>query len=301
MVESVLSMADRSERTTAVSAPSLPPQSVGECSVIIISGPDVGAKAVLKNQPLVIGRSEECDFTIDSESISRRHVKIDPAPGGGYVVRDLGSTNGTKVNQVKITDHPLEDGDLIKVGKAVLKFVAPGNPEGRYLQEMGERASADALTGVANRRQFDERLNAEAAKIAFSGASLSLILLDIDHFKQINDTHGHPTGDQVLVEVARLAGHCLRPGNVIARVGGEEFAILCPNTDLGAARSLAQMIRATVEHSTIEFEGTNIDVTVSIGVAAASLATGGGSAQDLYKAADAKLYEAKAAGRNCVR
>ncbi len=292
-------MTDRPERTTAIAAPSLPPQAGNACSVIVISGPCMGSKAELGTSPVVIGRLEECDFTIDSDSVSRKHVKIDPTPGG-YTLRDLGSTNGTKVNSVKVTDHQLVDGDLIKVGKAVLKFVAKGNPEGHYLQKMTERASEDPLTGVANRRQFDERLEAETAKIAFNAAPLSLILFDIDHFKQTNDQHGHPAGDHVLVEVARITSQCIRTGNVVARVGGEEFAVLCPGTDLEAARGLAQVIRSTIERAPMHFDGNAIAVTVSLGVAVASLASGG-SPTTLYKNADSKLYEAKNAGRNCVR
>ena len=284
---------------TAAIVPSERPTASG-AELVVISGPAMGAHFGLSGQRRFdIGRLPECDVTIDSESVSRHHAVVE-ATGDGYRVEDKGSTNGTLVNNVRVESAELKDGDLVKIGKAVLKFVASGNLEAAYLKNLVEMTSQDALTGLANRRQFDERLKAEVAKLAFGGSRVGLLLFDIDHFKRINDTFGHPAGDAVLQQLANALRSRVPAEGLLARVGGEEFGVIYPGAVLDAVAELAEILRASVEAEHFAFEGRHIPVTISLGAASGKP----GSVtkpEELYHLADAQLYAAKHAGRNCVR
>ena len=167
------------------------------------------------------------------------------------------------------------------------------------IDEVRRRASTDALTGLVNRRAFDEHLKRLLNETDRFGQPLALILADIDHFKNINDTWGHEAGDEVLRRVARKLTEGVRNVDVIARYGGEEIAILLPQTSVVGAADLADRLRHSVGVNPVKFKGEEISVTVSLGVASYpdSVRTRDG----LFQAADRALYEAKNAGRNCVR
>lgn len=286
------------ERKTLIFRPSERPKST-EASVVVIAGPSLGRQIVVGDAPIEIGRLSECALQLDIESVSRRHARIERAPDGHRLV-DLGSTNGTLVNGVKITQHPLRDGDHLKVGQAVLKYIAGGNIEAEYHRALEERAALDPLTGVANRRRFEDTLRQLLTRAVASSAAFSLILFDIDHFKRINDSFGHPAGDSVLKMLAGVVLGEVRSDDLLARVGGEEFAVLLPGASANTARTVAERIRAAVERGQFAFDGRPIPVTVSLGVATYEIGRGE-SGIDLYQRADARLYEAKHAGRNCVR
>jgi diguanylate cyclase (GGDEF)-like protein len=181
----------------------------------------------------------------------------------------------------------------------ILKFSYDDELEARYAQRMYDAALRDGLTGAFNRRYFDERLRAEVAFSQRHGASASLLLIDLDHFKRVNDTHGHLAGDQILTEFAQLVGRIIRAEDVLARYGGEEFGIVCRNTDLAQAAILAERVRHAAAKRIYRIEDRAIQVTVSLGVAAVPDAQIR-SAEQLVDAADAALYQAKAQGRNCV-
>ena len=163
-------------------------------------------------------------------------------------------------------------------------------------------AVKDALTGLLNRRRFDEVLEAEWRRAHRSEMVLSLLMLDVDHFKHLNDTHGHPFGDEVLKRFATvLAGRIQRSGSLVARYGGEEFAVLLPGTALADAAQLAELIRQQVESMTLGNEQTGlVRITISIGVACASDLAFNASSSMLVDMADRALYEAKRKGRNQV-
>jgi diguanylate cyclase (GGDEF)-like protein len=167
------------------------------------------------------------------------------------------------------------------------------------LEETSKRANTDALTGIANRRFFEERLEQALNESDRFGASVSLLVVDLDHFKRVNDTWGHEAGDLVLRKVSRLLAERVRTVDTVARYGGEEITILLPQTSIAGAVELADRLRRAVSSKTIAFQGTEITVTASFGVA--SYPETAASRDGLFPAADRALYDAKHSGRNCVR
>ena len=264
--------------------------------LLVLSGPRLGNRTVLADSPMEIGRGSNAGLVLDADSVSRRHAKIEPLESG-HRLTDLGSTNGTYVNGVRVKEHTLKDGDRVQIGKALLKYLAGGNIEGAYHEEVQRLMSFDALTGVHNKRHFDESL-----RVALSAAQtgpVSLLVLDIDHFKKVNDTYGHMAGDAVLCATANVVKNSVPSQYLFARVGGEEFAVLCPNTSLAQAKACAERIRVAVAENIPTFEEKRLPVTASLGVAEFKA----GSEEEpeaLYGRADEKLYQAKDSGRNRV-
>lgn len=200
-------------------------------------------------------------------------------------------------------DIRLANGEVIRSRCKALadggRMVTYGNVSDlvRSADEMADLAMKDALTGIFNRRHFTARLDSEWKRVRRYGRPLSLLLLDIDHFKSINDRYGHDVGDQVIVAIARLCGTTTRDSDVAARIGGEEFAILLPETDLDDARAAAERLRVAVAERPIASNAGPIAVTVSIGTAPAGQAA---DPADFMKRTDEALYAAKRGGRNCV-
>lgn len=211
---------------------------------------------------------------------------------------DLGSTNGTFVNEKRITQCELSDGDRPQIGKVLLKYIAGGNIEFAYHEEMQRLMRFDGLTGVHNKSDFEASLNAALSKTHAAPAPVSVIVFDLDHFEQVNDTHGHTAGDALLRQAAAAAQQVL-PDRLLARVGGDEFAVLCPGTGLDATLQTAERIRRAVEVGTFAFEGVAIPITASFGCAEFSSGSDK-SPQSLYERAWALLQAAKGAGGNRV-
>jgi len=264
--------------------------------LLVLSGPRLGNRTVLADSPIEIGRGSGAGLVLDADSVSRRHAKIVPVEGG-HRLFDLGSTNGTYVNGLRVKEHQLRDGDRMNIGKALLKYLAGGNIEGAYHEEVQRLMSFDALTGVNNKRYFDENLRVTLS--AAQTGPVCLLVLDIDHFKKVNDTYGHMAGDAVLCATASIVKASVPREFLFARVGGEEFAVLCPNTSLATAKACAERVRAAVAANRPTFEQRSLPVTVSLGVAEFTA----GSEEEpeaLYGRADEKLYQAKDLGRNRV-
>ena len=167
-----------------------------------------------------------------------------------------------------------------------------------YNVEITRLATIDALTELPNRRGFLEKCEIERARAQCYGHQLCLLMLDADRFKQINDTYGHDAGDEVLQSIASAFQKILGPNHYAGRLGGEEFAILTPNTDLMAATLIAERLRAEIASKTVLFKGQKITLTVSIGVT--SVLSGADSISRALHDADMLMYRAKQAGRNCV-
>jgi diguanylate cyclase (GGDEF)-like protein len=263
--------------------------------LVVIYGDELGKRIPLGGGAVEAGRSSECQIPIDQESVSRRHARFWWTESC-YRVKDLGSTNGTFVNDLLVSEHDLTDGDLVKVGRTILKFMSGSNIEASYHEEIYRMMTFDGLTQVYNKRYFHETLEREISRSRRYTRELGLVLLDIDHFKQINDTYGHLAGDAILKELASVVRWKLRREDVFARVGGEEFAILTPEVGLMGAREVAEKVRLVVEATSFRFEKHAIKATVSLGVA---VWRGGDDAADaLYQRADTGLYAAKEGGRN---
>ena len=268
-----------------------------EACLVVIYGEDLGRRIPLADEPVVIGRSSRCEVQIDQESVSRNHCRIS-YNGRGYGVRDLGSTNGTYVNDELVDTMDLRDGDQLKVGRTILKFIVGGNIEGQYHEEIYRLMTMDGLTQVHNKRYFDEMLKRELSRARRYERTFCLILFDIDHFKQINDTYGHLAGDAVLRQLGTVVRTHVRRDDIIARTGGEEFGIITPEVGLHGAVELAKKLNRLVDEQAFEFEGTRIAVTISLGVCEWDEAMQ--STQAIVQASDEKLYEAKRTGRNKV-
>ncbi|QSQ25745.1 GGDEF domain-containing protein [Pyxidicoccus parkwayensis] len=269
-----------------------------DAALVVIYGLDLGRKFDLTREETLIGRSSKADIQIDQESVSRNHAGITNTREG-VRIRDLGSTNGTFINDDLVEGTcSLRNGDLVKIGRTIFKFIAGGNIEAAYHDEIYRLTTMDGLTQIYNRRYFDEQLDRELSRSRRYERVLSMVLLDIDFFKKVNDTFGHLAGDSVLKQLASTVRTKIRREDVFARYGGEEFAILLPEVALGGTRQLAEKVRRLVEKQRFEFDKQHIPVTVSVGIA--TLEPQHREAGDLVRTADERLYEAKSSGRNRV-
>ena len=267
--------------------------------LVVLSGSNVGEMYRLEKDQVVIGRGDKVDLRLVDDGISREHVRISKDEGQ-IVLEDLGSTNGTYCNGQRVERHPLTEGDKILIGSTtILKFSYQDRLDEMFQRQMSESALRDGLTRAFNKRYFNDRIDSEFQYAVRHSAPLSLIFLDIDHFKKINDQHGHQAGDHVLAQLSTLVMSMLGEEETFARYGGEEFAIVARGVELGAAAALSERLRAAVEAHPFTFETTTLAVTISVGVARAPGA-GLTSSGDLVARADEAMYAAKRGGRNRV-
>ena len=253
---------------------------------------------MLDTTPIRIGRGTENHIVLDGDSVSRRHAHLEQRGPVWYGVDD-GSTNGTYVNDEQIVGQQLlANGDRVKVGPTIFKYLSGQDVEAQYHEEIYRMTIIDGLTQAHVKRYLLESLEKEIVRARRHVRDLSFIMFDIDHFKKINDVHGHLAGDFVLKELARIVQGRIRRDEVFARYGGEEFALVLPETNIEGAKALADGLREKVEQSSFTFQNETIRVTISIGVS--MLAEADKTATDLIRDADAKLYEAKRGGRNKV-
>ncbi len=297
-------MSDVEEKTRVTSI--LSPQQAeasgrGDCLVTIYAKDpaQLGKRYALEASPTTIGRGHDNHVVLDNDSVSRRHCHMERRPGLGWFAVDDGSTNGTYVNDDQISGAVrLRSGDRIKVGPSIFKYLSGTDVESLYHEEIYRITIIDGLTQAHNKRHLFEALEKEITRSRRYGRDLACIMFDIDHFKKVNDTHGHLAGDYVLKEVARVVRSRLRGEETFARYGGEEFCIVAPETPVDGARVLAEDIRRRVADSSFVFQGERIACTISCGVA--MLGEGDKDGVALIKAADEQLYVAKRSGRNRV-
>jgi len=274
---------------------------VGEDCLVIIHAPVqtvLGRRHVLDRPITSIGRGRDNDIVLPSDCVSRRHVQLEHRADALYVV-DLDSTNGTFINDdSKLTqEHRLRRGDQLTVGDTIFKFLSGSDVEAQYHEIVFRMAITDGLTNLSNRKQLDNLLTEEIPRAHRHGRDLALLMLDIDHFKTINDTYGHLTGDSVLRGLSSILQKRLRPNDKLGRYGGEEFCAILPETSLQSAVKIAEELRVMVASHSFNAEGKEIRVTVSIGAACLLPDM---EMEQLYKGADEKLYQAKRGGRNKV-
>jgi diguanylate cyclase (GGDEF)-like protein len=294
---------DEHDRTwTAV--PRLLSSSEKHAYLLVLAGPQFGAIFPLAaDRELLLGRREDADIQINDDGVSRRHASI-RVVGPGALVKDLGSANGTYVDGKRVPEARVEDGARIQVGgQTALKFIWADELEARHQVKLAEGALQDPLTGLYNRRHLDERLAIELAAAQRHKRPVSVLVIDIDLFKNVNDAHGHLAGDEALKMVAFVLRAAVRREDVLSRYGGEEFVVVARETPLEGARALAERIRRAVERSHCTWNGHELGVTVSIGVTVSLGLTEfvpGRSDHDVLIAADRALYLAKQGGRNRV-
>ena len=267
--------------------------------LVVLSGSNVGEMYRIEKDQVVIGRGDKVDLRLVDDGISREHVRL-VKDDGQIVLEDLGSTNGTYCNGQRVARQPLAEGDKILIGSTtILKFSYQDKLDEMFQRQMSESALRDGLTRAFNKRYFTDRIESEFQYAIRHRTPLSLIFLDIDHFKKINDVHGHPAGDYVLVELAKLAHASLRNEDIFSRYGGEEFAVVARGVELEPAAALSERLRAAVEAHAFKFGETSLPVTISVGVARAP-GPGMASSGDLVARADEAMYTAKRGGRNRV-
>lgn len=294
-------MSDPSEKTQRFEIAPLAKASTSRRGVLtVLGGPQAGTVLEIVEPALVFGRAADA-IGLDDPSLSRKHARFFRM-AGGFVVEDLGSTNGTFVDEKRISSPThLPDGAGVQLGKAtLLRFTLRDGAELEASQRTYEATVRDALTGLHNRAYLDERIAAELSFARRHGTPLSVIFIDADRFKLVNDTHGHAGGDAVLRALAAFIRGTLRTEDVAARYGGEELVLLLRGIEERGAFTVADRIRVGVEKLRIEHAGARIPVTVSIGISTQSKDRLYATGEELIEAADAALYRAKERGRNRV-
>jgi diguanylate cyclase (GGDEF)-like protein len=298
---------DDEEKTkvTRVTTRRAEPQAKGTASLVVVSVPfddavlaaEVGRRIPI-GRSVTIGRHPDNKLVLEQDEVSRRHAEVF-LDDGRVRVRDLGSRNGTLVNDQDLrgTIRTLVDGDRITVGTVILKFIE-SDTENKFHELIYRLKVEDALTGAHNKRYLMEFLEREVARASRHQGALSLVIYDVDHFKRINDTFGHLAGDAVLRESSGLVKEMVRREDCFARYGGEEFCLVLPDVRADGAAVLAERIRARIADHRFEFNGVHIPVTVSLG--SAQLPPDVHDCQAFLALADERLYRAKHAGRNRV-
>lgn len=265
---------------------------------VVITGAEAGRMFKVDSNELLIGRAMESGVRIVDDGVSRRHARVTRSPDGTISVIDLGSTNGTYVNGDRVQQRGLTDGDKIQIGTTtILKFSYQDSVEEEFLRRQYESATRDVLTDCYNKKYFLDHMPTEFAYARRHVQPLSLALCDIDHFKNVNDTYGHPFGDLVLKAVAEIMLKSVRAEDIVARWGGEEFALVMRDTGAEEAFIVAERIRRTIERRQFDHEGKPVGVTVSIGIATWTDDVEM-SLEQFVKQADDLLFDAKDKGRN---
>jgi len=267
--------------------------------LIVLAGSHVGEMFKVGEAPMVIGRSAGAQVRLQDDGISRQHCRVYMRDGAVFI-EDNDSRNGTYCNGVRITRHQLHDGDKIQVGRrTILKFTYNDRIDETFQRNMYDSALRDGLTNAYNKRYFVDRVANEFKFARRHATPLSLILIDLDHFKAINDEHGHVSGDNVLAEVARRIAGTIRSDDVFARFGGEEFAVICRAVPPADAALLAERMRAALIERPVTYKDTDFAITASFGVSGLPDHPFE-EAEQLLTAADDALYQAKNRGRDQV-
>ncbi len=290
-----------SEQVTAVTDVTKAPPDVlaADCLVVIYrrSGP-VGACIKLGSAPVRIGRGADNEIELDDEGVSRRHARLERMDQR-LVLMDVGSTNGTLLNGTELRGTAeLRNGDHVKIGSTIFKYLSATDLEAALHEQIYANSITDNLTQLFNKRHFEDALAREFSRSRRYHRPLSLLLIDIDFFKRVNDTYGHHVGDIALRATADAIRSSLRSEDFLARFGGEEIVALLAETTLEQAIVVAETVRKAVRESVVVFRDQRFSVTVSIGCAEFDPADV--STDRFIERCDAKVYEAKRAGRDRV-
>ncbi len=278
------------------------------CTILltIIQGNDInfGKIFAFSCDVIRIGRDKSNTIVLDDRKVSKYHCEITMAQSMElvqFVITDLDSTNGTYINCEPVRQRILSSGDKITVGDTIFRFNYNDDVEEEYHSKLFNFAATDALTGLYNRRYVLNELESHFKIAKRNNRIFSIVVLDIDDFKVINDTHGHPAGDEYLKKIAFIINSALREQDISGRLGGEEFLIILPETDIQGAFILANRIREQIEEMAVLFENNPIKATISAGVTDYSPDTPPEKSATLLQLADKAMYAAKAAGKNQVK
>ena len=269
-------------------------------ALVVVYGSRLGKTVYLQQPTMTIGRDPSSDIHLDEDSVSRRHARIDVSRDATTVC-DLDSTNGVFINGHRIRQSELKEGDRLHLGETVLKYLSGRSAESKFHEDIYRLMTVDELTRAFNRQYFHESLKREVSRVQRYRRCLSVAILDIDGFKEINDSYGHMAGDAILQAFVSLITANIRESDLLARYGGDEFALMLPEIAPAPALTVCEKLRSLVATHAFAFEGQTVPVTTSIGLQSYDHSDGEVTRSELIAAADARLYEAKQAGRNCVR
>ncbi len=271
----------------------------GQACLVVFYGQNLGRRYFLDKTEQIIGRSDSANIQVDQDSVSRQHAKVVTEEGRSSL-HDLGSTNGTFVNDQPCHSDQLRDGDLIRIGQTIFKYISGSNIESKYHEEIYRLTTIDGLTQAYNKRYFLEALERELNRALRYQRLLSLAMFDIDHFKKTNDTHGHLAGDYVLRELANIVSNNIRREDIFARYGGEEFSLILPEIDAEAAGQVCEKLRRLIQDFDFVFAEKRIPVTSSFGIRCTQPGETDVQPEEFIHDADECLYRAKETGRNKV-
>jgi two-component system, cell cycle response regulator len=270
-------------------------------SLLVVQGAEVDLGThVICDRPITLGRDHDIELPLRDGSISRKHCRIErDEETTRYVLNDLGSTNGTRVNGTRVQGRvPLAEGDKIFLGATVLKFSFADGFDVEYHEKVESMVTTDALTGLLAKRRFDGAYSFAVQNARQNEGTLSVLVMDMDGLKQINDTHGHEMGGYTITEVAGIIRERVGEGGSTCRFGGDEFITFLPGVDKVVACQIGERIRDGVANHLFEKNGVKVNPTISIGVA--TLPEDGETPEELFRVADRALYRAKGAGKNQV-
>lgn len=263
-----------------------------------MTGDHIGRRIMLADDRITFGRSHDATIYLPDTHVSRVHLSIEFDPDlRGYLVKDLGSSNGTLLNGKHITEAILKESDKIIIGQTVLCFGWADELDLEYQTEIDKLMNIDELTGLIVKRRFDEEMNRSIAVAKKIGEDLALIMIDMDGLKQINDRYGHSFGAYVIAQTGKLIKTTIDKKGLACRFGGDEFMVLLPNLNAEGAHRIAEQIRKCVDNFPYEKDGVTLSQTVSLGVSALKADD---DVSSLFDRADEALYSSKNAGRNIV-
>lgn len=290
-------------------AAAAPPQGERRPALVSLKGELLAVSIPLERDEVILGRALEADVRVNDSRASRLHacIKTERDPVNGelrFTITDLGSTNGTLINGQLLTEATLNEGDKIAIGDHLFRFDMLDDIDREFQQQIHRLLAHDELTGLLTSKSFFSELRREAARAEAESLPFCVLMMDLDHFKTVNDTYGHLVGSQTLGEIGAVIKKALRAGDVASRFGGEEFAAFLLDADYAQGLVAAERVRSAVQdHSfpVVRQDASQVQthrVTISVGVAAFP-----DDARDpihLVELADAALYRAKRSGRNRI-
>ena len=277
-------------------------------ALVFLTGDLIAVPIPLEREEVILGREIGADVRVNDSKVSRRHAaiitSIDPETQESvFTLKDFGSRTGTLLNGERVREEVLQNGDKITVGENILRFDLLDEIDREYQRHIHRLISHDDLTGLLSGRSFFSELRRESERTKIDNKPFCVLMMDIDHFKNVNDTYGHLTGSKTLEEIGECIINCLRSGDAAARFGGEEFAAFLLDAEVGQAMVAAERIRREIEANqfTVVRQGKPEEkhhVTISIGIAA--FPDDSSDPIELVEMADSALYRAKREGRNRV-